>query len=138
MDELEEIRKKKREELLKNAHQKERAKSYPDAPITITDSNFHEVVRTYPLVVVDAWAAWCAPCRRIAPIIDELAKEYAGRVVFGKLNTDENRATSIAHRIMSIPTLLLMKNGLEADRIIGAVQKNIIMEKLKTLLQGMD
>jgi thioredoxin 1 len=137
MDELEEIRKKKMRELMEATRKKEEAKDYPDRPITITDSNFHETIRRYPLIVVDCWAAWCAPCRMIAPVIDELAREYAGKAVFGKLNTDENRVTSMHYNIMSIPTLLIMKQGVEVDRIIGAVPKKVIEGKLqKHLLRG--
>ena len=82
-------------------------------------------------MVIDCWAAWCGPCRMVAPIIDELSKDYAGKVVFGKLNVDENPKTAMRFDIMSIPTLLIMKNGEEVDRIIGAVPKQSMEAKLR-------
>jgi thioredoxin 1 len=130
MDELEEIRKKKMKELLDRKKRLDEAKSFPNTPIVITDASFAETIRRYPLVVVDCWAAWCAPCKKIAPIIDKLAQELAGKVVFAKLNTDENRATAIHYQVMSIPTLLIMKGGVEVDRIVGAVPKKVIEGKL--------
>ncbi len=134
MDDLDEIRARKKKELLERAQEIEGSKGYLDHPITVTDGSFHEIVRNNRLIVVDAWAPWCAPCRRVAPVIDALAKDYAGRVVFGKLNTDENRATSIHHQIMSIPTLLVFKDGREVDRIVGAVPKRVIEDRLNGIL----
>jgi thioredoxin 1 len=130
MDELEEIRKKKMKELLDRKKQLDEAKTYPNMAIVINDTSFHETIQRYPLVVVDCWAAWCAPCKKITPIIDKLAQELAGKVVFAKLNTDENRATAIHFQVMSIPTLLIMKGGVEVDRIVGAVPKKVIEGKL--------
>ena len=131
MNELEKIRKKKMEELIERKRILETAKNYPNTPITITDSNFQETIHKYPLIVVDCWAAWCAPCRMISPTIEALAKDYAGKAVFGKLNTDENRTTATQFGIRSIPTLLIIKNEKEVDRIIGAVPRQVIEEKLK-------
>jgi thioredoxin 1 len=130
MDELEEIRKKKMKELLDRKKRLDEAKSFPNTAIVITDASFHETIQRFPLVVVDCWAAWCAPCKKIALIIDKLAQELAGKVVFAKLNTDENRATAIQYQVMSIPTLLIMKGGVEVDRIVGAVPKKVIEGKL--------
>jgi thioredoxin 1 len=87
------------------------AQDYPDVPIIVYDENFNEFVQQYSVVAFDCLAAWCNPCRMLAPIIDELAKDYAGEVVFGKLNVDENRKITVQFGIMSIPTLLIMKNG---------------------------
>lgn len=131
MDELEKIRTKKMKMIIEETQKKEEAENYPRTPITLSDSDFHETLKRYPLVLVDCWAAWCGPCRRLAPVIDELAQDYAGKVVFAKLNTDENRATSIHYDIMSIPTLLVMKDGKEVDRIVGAVPKQVIEAKLQ-------
>jgi thioredoxin 1 len=89
-------------------------------------------MKSYPLVVVDCWAAWCAPCRAIAPIVDQLAKDYTGKVVFGKLNVDENPETAQRYGIMAIPTLLVMKNAEEVDRIVGALPKNQLEEKINS------
>lgn len=119
MDELEQIREKKLRELI-------RQMSTPsiDKPIVVSDRNFDQTVKNYPLIVVDCWAAWCAPCRAIAPVVEELAKEYSGKVVFGKLNVDDNPETAEKFGIRAIPTLLVMKNGDEVDRIVGVLPKN--------------
>lgn len=119
MDELEQIREKKLRELIGQM-------STPsiDKPIVVSDRNFDQTVKNYPLIVVDCWAAWCAPCRAIAPVVEELAKEYSGKVVFGKLNVDDNPETSEKFGIRAIPTLLVMKNGSEVDRIVGVLPKN--------------
>ena len=119
MDELEQIREKKLRELIGQM-------STPsiDKPIVVSDRNFDQTVKNYPLIVVDCWAAWCAPCRAIAPVVEELAKEYSGKVVFGKLNVDDNPETAEKFSIRAIPTLLVMKNGSEVDRIVGVLPKN--------------
>ena len=119
MDELEQIREKKLRELIGQM-------STPsiDKPIVVSDRNFDQTVKNYPLIVVDCWAAWCAPCRAIAPVVEELAKEYSGKVVFGKLNVDDNPETAEKFGIRAIPTLLVMKNGSEVDRIVGVLPKN--------------
>ncbi|NIS83360.1 MAG: thioredoxin [Anaerolineales bacterium] len=101
------------------------------SPLTVGDDDFNQVVQRYPLIVIDCWAAWCGPCRMVAPVIDELAKAYAGTVVFGKLNVDENPETAVRFNVMSIPTLLIMKDGTEVDRIVGAVPKPSIEAKLR-------
>jgi len=111
------------------------AQDYPDAPILISDENFNEFVQQYPIVVVDCWAAWCGPCLMVAPIIDSLAKDYAGKVVFGKLNVDENPRTAMRFGIMSIPTLLIMKYGTEVDRILGAAPRQHIESRLQGYLR---
>ena len=125
MDELEQIRKKKMQELMNQM-------STPkiDKPIVVSDRNFDQTTKSYPLLVVDCWAAWCAPCRAIAPIVDELAKEYSGKVVFGKLNVDENPETTNKFGVMAIPTLLVMKDGKEVDRVVGVVPKNQLESKV--------
>ncbi|MGB9135571.1 MAG: thioredoxin [Candidatus Bathyarchaeia archaeon] len=99
-------------------------------PVTVTDASFDQMTK-YPLIVIDCWAEWCGPCRMIAPVIEELAKEQAGKIVFGKLNVDENPETAAKFNIMSIPTLLVMKNGVEVDRIVGVAPKLMIENKLK-------
>jgi thioredoxin 1 len=125
LDELEQIREKKMREMINQM-------STPriDKPIVVSDRNFDQTTKNYPLLVVDCWAAWCAPCRAIAPIVDELAKEYTGKVVFGKLNVDENPETTNKFGIMAIPTLLVMKEGKEVDRVIGVVPKNQLEAKV--------
>ncbi|MGA2971043.1 MAG: thioredoxin [Candidatus Bathyarchaeia archaeon] len=125
MDELEQIREKKMRELMGQM-------STPsiDKPIVVSDRNFDQTVKNYPLVVIDCWAAWCAPCRAIAPVVEELAKEYSGKVVFGKLNVDENPETAQKFNVMAIPTLLVMKNGTEVDRIVGVLPKSQLEAKI--------
>ena len=130
MDELEAIRKKKMEQIIK----KQELESYPDKPVIVTDADFNQFISKYPLVVVDCWAEWCAPCRTLAPTIDELATEYRGKIVFGKLDTDNNRATSMQYKISSIPAMLVFKNGNFVGQIIGAVPKEQIVQQLQPLM----
>jgi len=127
LDELERIRQRKMKELMG-----EMSTSAIDKPIVVSDRNFDQTVKNYPLIVVDCWAAWCAPCRAIAPVVEELAKQYTGKVVFGKLNVDENPETQTKYGIMAIPTLLVMKNGGEVDRIVGNLPKNQLEAKINT------
>ncbi len=107
---------------------------YPDKPIELTDSNFDEVVKKYNLIVVDNWAPWCPPCRILGPVIDSLAKKLSGKIVFGKLNVDENKEVASKYEIMSIPTLLVFKNGKLIDRFIGAMPEPLLEKKLKSLV----
>jgi len=101
-------------------------------PITVTDATFvTEVERSLLPVVVDVWAAWCGPCRMIAPVVDELAAEMAGRVRFAKLDSDQNQATAARFQIRSLPTLLVLKGGREVDRIIGVQPKSEIARRIE-------
>jgi len=127
-DELEEIKKRKMEQLKKKYILG--GKNMPDTPLEITDADFDDSVKKYKIIVIDCWAPWCGPCRMVSPIIDELAKEMQGKIVFGKLNVDENPKISMEHQIMSIPTLLVFKNGNLIDRIVGAYPKQEIKKKL--------
>lgn len=103
-------------------------------PITITDDNFEtEVMNSDLPVLIDFWAAWCGPCKMIAPIVEELAVEFEGKVKIGKLDVDENQQTAIKYGVRSIPTVLLLKGGEVKDTIIGAVPKNVFVEKLNSL-----
>jgi len=126
--ELERIRANKMKEL--TAKMKEE-KPLGNAPIIIDDEHFDETVKKHSLMLIDCWADWCGPCRTIAPTVEELARDYAGRVTVGKLNIDDNPQTAERFGVMSIPTLLIMKNGVEVDRVIGAVPKQFIEERLK-------
>lgn len=136
--EIERIRERKMREMEeKVASKKEggrKGEDIIDHPVTITDSTFVGTVKKYPLVVVDCWAAWCGPCRMIAPVIEELAKEYAGRVVFGKLNVDENPRIAAEFAIMAIPTLFIFKGGNPVDVIQGALPKVYLEAKIKEWL----
>jgi len=130
MDELERIRARKMQELISRQNQAT-GKNIPDSPIQVTDSDFEALIQKYPLIVVDCWAAWCGPCRTLTPVIDELARDYAGKIVFGKLDVDENPRTAMNFGIMSVPTLLLIKNGKLVDQIVGAVPRDYIESKLR-------
>lgn len=127
MDEIEEIRARRTRELMDQM-----STANIDKPIVVSDRNFDQTVKSYPLVVVDCWAPWCAPCRAIAPVVEQLAKDYSGRVVFGKLNVDENPETQNRFGIMAIPTLLVMKKGEEVDRIVGALPKSQLESKISS------
>lgn len=103
--------------------------------VVLTSSSWeNEVLKSNGLVVVDFWAAWCGPCRMVAPTIEELAKEYAGKVKVGKLNTDENSDIASKYKIMGIPTIMFFKNGQKVDQIVGAVPKQQIKAKIDALL----
>ena len=132
-DELEEIRKRKLEQLRKQYMEggKNMNENMPDTPIKMSDADIDKHIKKFDTVVVDCWAAWCAPCLMIEPIIGELAKEMQGKIVFGRLNVDENQATASKYRIMSIPSLLVFKNGELADVIIGAMPKENLKPKLE-------
>ena len=98
----------------------------------ITDANFAEITRE-GVVVVDFWAPWCGPCRMVAPIIDELAEEYAGKAVIGKVNVDDNPGVSASQRIRNIPTLLFFKNGQLVDKHVGVASKADLKAKIDAL-----
>ena len=101
-------------------------------PLKITDANFEtEVLRSPVPVLLDCWAPWCGPCRMVSPIVDEIAREMAGSLKVGKLNVDENPVTASRFRIMSIPTLLVFKNGKAVDQIVGALPKAQILQRLR-------
>jgi thioredoxin 2 len=103
-------------------------------PATVTDATFAAEVERSPLpVLVDLWAPWCGPCRMIAPVLDELASELAGRVRIAKLNVDENPATAARLEANSIPTLLVFKGGREVDRLVGVQPKAEIKRRLERL-----
>ena len=131
MDELERIRQKKMKEMMEKMLGEKPKVEFPDHPITLNSSNFDEVLKKYRYVVVDFWADWCAPCRLIAPIIEDLAKEYAGDVVFGKLNTSEEQGIANRYAITAIPSLIFFKNGKPVDKIVGAIPKGDIIRWIR-------
>ena len=108
----------------------------PDHPVVLTDDNFEEALKKYPLLVVDCWAEWCQPCKMIAPIIEEMAQDYQGKIVFGKLDTDNNPLTANKYRIRSIPTLLIFKNGELVDQIVGAMPRAQLEPKIVKHLEN--
>jgi len=103
--------------------------------IELTSANFdeHALVENKP-VVVDFWAEWCGPCRLIGPILDMLSVEYEGKAVITKVNVDDNNDLTTKYKIINIPTMLFLKNGEVVDKIIGATNRNAIVEKINSLL----
>jgi thioredoxin 1 len=100
-------------------------------PFHVTDSNFDETVKKNKVVFVDFWANWCGPCRALAPTVVELAKEYSGEALIGKLDVDENPASAEKYQVFSIPTMIVFKDGKEAERLVGLCPKNKIVETLQ-------
>jgi len=104
--------------------------------VQVSDADFDQkVVKSQGLIIVDFWAEWCAPCRMIAPVLEELADEYSGKVTIAKLNVDENPRTAARFGIRSIPTLLLFKGGERVDQVIGAVPRGVIQSKIGAHLE---
>jgi thioredoxin 1 len=103
--------------------------------LELTDANFKTtVLESDKLSVVDFWAEWCGPCRAIGPVVEELAKEYEGKVNIGKVNVDNNAAVSMEYGITSIPAILFIKNGQVVDKQIGAVAKSVLDKKIQAHL----
>ena len=130
--ELEAIRARKLQELLRAAQSPSPASSPAEGkPIVVTDATFDAEVRKPGVILVDFWASWCGPCLRVAPTLEAIAKEQAGRMRLGKLNVDENPRTSQRYGVMSIPTMLLFKDGKLVDGIVGALPRPQIEAVLK-------
>ena len=129
-DELEAIKHKKLAELQKEAATKAMMSSITE-PIGLTDSNFANEISKYPIMLVDFWAPWCGPCRMVSPIIEQLSREYSGKVAFGKVNVDDNQRIAASFGIQSIPTLMIFRNGKAVDIMVGALPKAQIEMKLK-------
>ena len=108
---------------------------YPSEPIELTDANVDQALQRFPLIVVDCWAPWCGPCQMMTPVLEELAKEYAGKIVFGKVNVDENGQTAMKYGIRSIPALLVFQDGKVVDQIIGAQPKQALEPQLTKYLK---
>jgi thioredoxin 1 len=108
----------------------ERLVDVPSGPVILTDRNFDQAVAKYPMLVVDCWAEWCGPCRMVAPVIEGLARDYQGRIVFGKLDVDHNRVVAERYRIMSIPTLLIFKGGQLVGTKVGALPRHALEGEL--------
>ena len=98
--------------------------------IEITDANFEQLIQSDKPVLVDFWAEWCGPCRMVAPVVEELAGDYEGRAIVGKLDLEANSQVPIKYGVRSIPTLLVFKNGQLIDKQVGAVPKHVLAQKL--------
>jgi thioredoxin 1 len=127
-DELEAIRTRKLAELQAEVAAEANASG---EPLTLTDANFWDVVKANRVVLVDFWAAWCAPCRVVGPIVEAIGKDYAGRLTVGKLNVDENPRTPSQFGVQSIPTLLVFKGGEMVDAIVGAVPRPFLEKSVQ-------
>jgi len=128
-----------KDEILAKMEQEEAKKKMlvdsPDYPVVLSTSNFDEVIKKYKFVVIDCWAEWCTPCLMVHPIIENLAKKYKGEIAFAKLNIDQNREIAERFKIMSIPTLLVFKNGQHVDSIIGAMPQDVLEGKIRIYLK---
>ena len=137
-DEVERIQRKKLEEMMRRKNPEEvkpqPAGNIPAGVVTLTDGNFNQTVERHPLTVVDFWAPWCAPCRMVSPVIEQLSRDYVGKVAFGKVNVDENPMLSSSFNIQSIPTIMLFSRGRAVDAVIGAVPKQTIESKIRSYL----
>ncbi len=130
-DEVQKINQRKYEEMLKRQSKPAATPIPPGIPVELTDANFHEVVTAHPLVVVDFWAPWCGPCRVVSPVLEQLAAEMAGKATFGKLNVDDNPATSQQFQIQGIPTIMIFKDGEPVDGLVGAAPKQMIEARIR-------
>jgi thioredoxin 1 len=129
-EELKIINEKRMKKLQQIINEKELLKNIKD-PLNLDDSSFFQTISKFPLLLVDFWAPWCGPCRMMSPLIDQIGKEYTGKLVVGKVNVDENTRISAQFGISSIPTLILFKKGQAVNKIIGSVSKNKIDEMVR-------
>ncbi|NYT05536.1 MAG: thioredoxin [Methanomicrobiales archaeon] len=125
-DELQRIREEKLRRMQAAA-----VRPKPGQVVVITDATLQQALRDHPRVLIDFWAEWCGPCRMVGPVVEALASEYAGRMVVGKCNTDENPHTARQLMITAIPTLMLFSHGQPADRIVGALPKEAIRSRIE-------
>jgi thioredoxin 1 len=103
---------------------------YPSMPLRVSEDDFNKVIERFPVVVIDCWAPWCVPCLMVAPVVAELTKDYVGKIVFCKLNVDENYSIAAKYGIQSIPTLLVFQNDELVDRIIGAMPRRELESRI--------
>lgn len=137
-NEIEEIRSRTLHKMQKEAqvrqNEVEALKALGGKVMDLMDSNFYSTVNKYPLMLIDFWAPWCMPCRMVSPAVDQLAKQYTGRVAFGRVNVDENPITANQFGVQGIPTLMLFQHGRALDRMVGAYPKNMIDAQIRAHL----
>jgi thioredoxin 1 len=133
-EELERIKKSKLEEIIGRISGRTEvvkpSSKNAGKPVDLTDATFTKFIKESTLAVIDVWAPWCGPCRFVSPVVEEIARDYVGRIAFGKLNVDQNRRVAMEYGIMSIPTLLVFKKGQLVDRIIGAMPRQLLEPKI--------
>ena len=129
-EELEEIRKKRIEEIKK----KKEGPDYPDSPISVSASNFKEVIDRYPVVVVEFRADWCGACKSLDPLIDQLATKYSGEAVFGRVNVDSNPNLVRNFQVSGVPTLLVAKDGEIVDKMVGVSSPQNLESKIRNYI----
>ncbi|MDD1664664.1 MAG: thioredoxin [Methanomicrobiales archaeon] len=128
-DDLRRIREKKLEELKRGFTEKPAAK--PEGRVLVLDERqFPAAVRDHPYLVVDMWAPWCGPCKMVAPVIQDLSAEFAGRITFAKVNTDENQRIAMSYGISAIPTILFFQQGKLVEKVIGAYPKQMLRDRI--------
>lgn len=136
-DEVQKINQRKYEEMLRmKAQPKAAPPAQPAKPVELTDNNFGSVVGSNRVVVVDFWAPWCAPCRIVSPVLEELASEMAGQATFAKLNVDDNPMISQQFGIQGIPTIMVFKDGEPVDGLVGAAPKQMIEARIRPHIEG--
>jgi thioredoxin 1 len=132
-EDLEKIRKRKLEEMMKSISEKNVTKpplQESSKPVDLTDATFNKFVEDNHMSVIDCWAPWCGPCRFVSPVVEELARDYVGKIYFGKLNVDKNQRVAAQYGIRSIPTLLVFKERKLVDQIVGAMPRQMLEPRI--------
>jgi len=133
-EELKRIKRRRKEEMMRNISDGAEEENQPmkplEKPLDLTDDMFKKFVEDNSLSVIDVWAPWCGPCHIVSPVIEELARDYVGKISFGKLNVDENKRVATQYGIRSIPTLLVFKKGKLVDQIVGALPRQTLEQKI--------